>query len=271
MAGSFYRGTSINQDGRFTNKEKKLIQAKTWPEIFDQRIDLTKVSFFDNLPTKVDIKVMKQWVGKKITEILGFEDELVINLAISEVESCDEKGPNPKKIQLNLTGFLENKTPVFMKELWELLLDAQNSTNGIPVSFVDEKRNEIKDKMDALESQMSEIQNIENLILGITPASQRINNESNRLGDPTLTGFAKADAKTDGKLKEFDDFLKNYDSKEKNNDITDDKPPRNSDVRHKRDSDVGRSRDDRHKKSSHRDKDTDRYKDHRDRDRRDDR
>lgn len=37
-----------------------------------------------------------------------------------------------------------------MKELWELLLDAMSSTNGIPISFVDEKRNEMKDKMDAL-------------------------------------------------------------------------------------------------------------------------
>jgi len=89
MAGSFYRGTSIDQDGRFTNKEKKLILGKVWPEIFDTRINLKKV----------DLKVIKQWINKKITEILGFEDELVINLAISEIESCDEKGPNPKKIQ----------------------------------------------------------------------------------------------------------------------------------------------------------------------------
>ena len=43
MAGSFYRGTSIDQDGRFTNKEKKLILGKVWPEIFDIRINLKKV------------------------------------------------------------------------------------------------------------------------------------------------------------------------------------------------------------------------------------
>lgn len=89
MAGSFYRGTSIDQDGRFTNKEKKLISQKQWPEVFDHRIDLKKV----------DLKIIKQWIGTKITSILGFEDELVINLAISEIETSDEKGPNPKKIQ----------------------------------------------------------------------------------------------------------------------------------------------------------------------------
>ena len=54
---------------------------------------------------KVELNAIKPWIAKKITEILGFEDEVVINLAVSELESQDEKGPCPKKIQLNLTGF----------------------------------------------------------------------------------------------------------------------------------------------------------------------
>jgi len=53
---------------------------------------------------KVELNAIKPWISKKITEILGFEDEVVINLAISELESKEEKGPCPKKIQLNLTG-----------------------------------------------------------------------------------------------------------------------------------------------------------------------
>jgi hypothetical protein len=53
---------------------------------------------------KVELNAIKPWISKKITEILGFEDEVVINLAVSELESQDEKGPCPKKIQLNLTG-----------------------------------------------------------------------------------------------------------------------------------------------------------------------
>lgn len=50
------------------------------------------------------MNVIKPWIQKKITEILGFEDEVVINLVISELETKDEKGPSPKMIQINLTG-----------------------------------------------------------------------------------------------------------------------------------------------------------------------
>ena len=74
---------------------------------------------------------MEKWIAERIEQILGFDDEIVINLAIAELERDSEKGVCPKKMQINLTGFLEKNSPVFMLELWKLLLEAQNSPGGI--------------------------------------------------------------------------------------------------------------------------------------------
>ena len=47
-------------------------------------------------------------------------------------------------MQINLTGFLSNKTSEFMAALWNLLLEAQDSPAGIPKTFVEEKKEEMK-------------------------------------------------------------------------------------------------------------------------------
>lgn len=55
------------------------------------------------LLNKVEMKVIKQWIERKLTEIFGFEDEFLINYTVSLLESKEEK-LNPKKMQINLTG-----------------------------------------------------------------------------------------------------------------------------------------------------------------------
>ena len=47
-------------------------------------------------------------------------------------------------MQINLTGFLTAKTPEFMAALWKLLLEAQSSPGGIPTTFVEEKKEEMR-------------------------------------------------------------------------------------------------------------------------------
>lgn len=47
-------------------------------------------------------------------------------------------------MQINLTGFLTTSTPTFMTALWTLLLEAQDSPAGIPRSFVEEKKAEMR-------------------------------------------------------------------------------------------------------------------------------
>lgn len=51
-------------------------------------------------------------------------------------------------MQINLTGFLNGKNArVFMTDLWELLISAQESSSGIPPKFIEQKKEELKKKM----------------------------------------------------------------------------------------------------------------------------
>lgn len=49
-------------------------------------------------------------------------------------------------MQVSLTGFLEQKTVAFMKLLWTLLIDAQESPSGVPKSILEKKKLEIEAK-----------------------------------------------------------------------------------------------------------------------------
>lgn len=53
---------------------------------------------------------------------------------------------NGKEIQITLTGFMEKNTGKFMKELWTLLLSAQNNPSGVPQQFLDARAAETKKK-----------------------------------------------------------------------------------------------------------------------------
>lgn len=55
-------------------------------------------------------------------------------------------------MQINLTGFLESKTKLFITELWKLLLSAQNSVGGIPAEFIEQKKEELR-KRKAIEDE----------------------------------------------------------------------------------------------------------------------
>ncbi len=83
-----YVGTSIIQDGRFSNKEKKLLKSRKWPKSFDLKVDISKV----------EMSVIEKWIEDKIEDILGFDDEIVVNLAVAELTKEQEKGICPKRI-----------------------------------------------------------------------------------------------------------------------------------------------------------------------------
>lgn len=53
---------------------------------------------------------------------------------------------NGKEIQISLTGFMEKNTVKFMRELWTLLLSAQNNASGVPQQFLDAKQEEARKK-----------------------------------------------------------------------------------------------------------------------------
>ncbi|XP_068668243.1 uncharacterized protein [Aristolochia californica] len=145
MSGGFFRGTSADQDTRFSNKQAKLLKSQKFAPGLEHLVDMTKV--------KID--VIKPWIATRATELLGFEDEVLINFIYGLL---DGKGVDGKQIQIQLTGFMEKNTGKFMKELWVLLLSAQNNASGIPQQFLDAKEEETRKKKEEADRITHEIQ-----------------------------------------------------------------------------------------------------------------
>eukprot|EP00440_Ansanella_granifera_P057958 gb/GFBE01062828.1/.p1 GENE.gb/GFBE01062828.1/~~gb/GFBE01062828.1/.p1 ORF type:complete len:284 (+),score=60.52 gb/GFBE01062828.1/:1-852(+) len=149
MSG-FFRGTSTDQV-KHVNAEQKLIKEMTknkrFPDHFAQKVDMSKVS----------MDVMKPWIAKRITEMLGFEDDIVVDFCVNSLLEPGEKGLDPKMLQVNLTGFMERKAPLFCSELWKHLLSAQESPVGVPREFIDQKKDELRQKREEAEKVQEEL------------------------------------------------------------------------------------------------------------------
>ena len=44
MSAAFFRGTGIDQNVKFKDKDKQLIRETDWPPEFEKQVDLSKVS-----------------------------------------------------------------------------------------------------------------------------------------------------------------------------------------------------------------------------------
>jgi len=129
----YYRGTTADQDTRFQDKQKKLLKTLKFSDVLAEPVDMRKV--------KLD--ALKPWIHEKLTEILGFEDDVVIDYAINQLEETNT--PDPKNVQINLTGFLNAKNArLFMAELWPMLVSAMQNKNGIPDKLIEMKKAEME-------------------------------------------------------------------------------------------------------------------------------
>lgn len=57
---------------------------------------------------------------------------------------CLPQSVDPRQLQISLTGFLEKNTSLFCRELWQLLVSANQTGTGIPQRFLDEKAEELR-------------------------------------------------------------------------------------------------------------------------------
>ncbi|KAK3807845.1 MAG: PWI domain-containing protein [Benniella sp.] len=126
----FFKGTSADQDARFSDKQKKLLRSMTFPPEFNQKVNMKKVN----------VSVIKGWMARRVNQLLGIDDEVVVDYAFGMLE---ENEPDPKTMQINLQGFLDKNAQVFVLELWKLLLSAQTSLGGIPQQFIDKAKEEL--------------------------------------------------------------------------------------------------------------------------------
>ena len=94
-------------------------------------------------------------ITDEVTAHLGFEDDVCIGLIMNLLEDNED----PKKIYVELSGFLEDGTFKFMKKLWTMLVSAQESMGGIPQAILDKAKENIR--KDRLDIEMHQSANIE--------------------------------------------------------------------------------------------------------------
>lgn len=92
---------------------------------------------------KVNLQILKPWITKRVIELMGFEDEVVIEMTFNMLEDSID-GVDPRVMQINLTGFLEDNAPIFVLELWKLIQSAENSPMGIPPEFLEMEKEAIR-------------------------------------------------------------------------------------------------------------------------------
>ncbi|CAG9970692.1 unnamed protein product [Clonostachys byssicola] len=118
--------------------DARLLKSTKFPPEFSQKVDMQKVN----------VQVIKKWIANRISDILGNEDDVVIELCFNLVEGV--RYPDVKALQIQLTGFLEKDTAAFCKELWNLLLSAQASPQGVPKELLEAKKLELmQEKIEA--------------------------------------------------------------------------------------------------------------------------
>ena len=110
---------------------------------------------------KVKLDIIKPWITHRLEELLGLEDDVVIEFVFNQLEDkvyihffsastwCThlsfKQNLDPKMMQINLTGFLGgSKARSFIGELWNLLASAQASPDGIPAELVEMKKKHLQ-------------------------------------------------------------------------------------------------------------------------------
>lgn len=78
-------------------------------------------------------------MNKRVTELLEMVDEVVMEYSYSLLESQGDL-LDAKELQISLQGFLHQHAQTFVSELWNLLLDASQRADGIPLKILQEQQ-----------------------------------------------------------------------------------------------------------------------------------
>ena len=70
------KGTSAEQDSRFSDKQKKTMKSMKFPANFDQKVD-TK---------KINQDVIRAWVSQKIYTLLKFDDDILVGFVMENMQ-----------------------------------------------------------------------------------------------------------------------------------------------------------------------------------------
>lgn len=98
-------------------------------KLYETPVDLKLVNF----------KVIKNWISETINKIIP-DDDIIVDY-IEEL-LYDGDYPSIKDIEIQLNSFLGDESKKFCKQLWKLLISAQNDKDGIPKQLIEKKRKE---------------------------------------------------------------------------------------------------------------------------------
>lgn len=122
MSG-FFKGAKI--DLKFAKKQAKELSNVLLPSIV--------LTHKPNL-SKVNKEALSGWVNAKIEDSLGVDDEILVGTILNTLE--ESRAEKPKELQHTLTSFLgQDGAREFMEGLWEMMIDAEASEDGIPKSW----------------------------------------------------------------------------------------------------------------------------------------
>ncbi|PMB65666.1 PWI domain-containing protein [Beauveria bassiana] len=123
--------------------DARLLKSTKFPPEFSKKVDMQKVNL-GVMKKSVHPRMIYQlvaWIASRISEILGNEDDVVIEMCFNLIDG--PRYPDIKNIQIQLTGFLDKDTAAFCKELWKLFLSAQDSPQGVPKELLEAKKLEL--------------------------------------------------------------------------------------------------------------------------------
>ena len=170
-----FRGTSLEQDSRFGDRDKKLEGKIKFPAEFDTKVRRARdgrvfplivrqrsvarpscshlmlvcpaTPLFVAIQVdmkKVKLEILKPWIVQQVVHYMQTEDDVLIGLIFNLLETA--QFPDPRKMQVQLTGFLERNTKTLMLDLWRLMLSAQSNELGIPEEFLEQKKRELMEQ-----------------------------------------------------------------------------------------------------------------------------
>lgn len=112
-------------------KNKKLLR-KLWKEPVDIN--------------KVNTDVIKDWISINLGKLLP-EDDVAVEFIFELLVSAENGMPDIQSIREQLNDFIGNEeSDSFCGELWELLVDAQNSPDGLPKKLVEERTRKLEEQ-----------------------------------------------------------------------------------------------------------------------------
>ena len=103
-----FRGSASVNTGRFSNKLKSLRKKIPNDPVFKKRLNIKSLKL-----NKKNWITMEEWIKYEITNILGFDDDVVVLFIINLLNETDK--PDAREIIAKIMGFLESDSYVCSK------------------------------------------------------------------------------------------------------------------------------------------------------------